>query len=90
MTKEDVIGWLEFLSEREHIKADGIVPCDTEIALGMAIKALKQPEIVRCKECKYAEPSLLPSKHPWCSIHEFYREPDWFCADGKPKGGDGE
>ena len=44
MTKEDVVGWLEFLSEQEHIKADGIVPCDTEIALGMAIEALKQPE----------------------------------------------
>lgn len=50
MTKEDVIGWLEFLREQERVKADGIVPCDTEIALGMAIEALKQPEWVPVSE----------------------------------------
>lgn len=50
MTREDVIGWLEFLSEQEHVKADGIVPCDTEIALGMAIEALKQPKWISVNE----------------------------------------
>ena len=44
MKPEDVIGWLEFMKEKEHDKADSIVSCDTEIALGMAIKTLKERE----------------------------------------------
>ena len=44
MNREDVVDWLEYMKEEEHAKTDSIVPCDTEIALGMAIEALKQPE----------------------------------------------
>ena len=42
-------------------------------------------ELVRCKDCKQGEQSVLPNRHLWCRIHEFYREPDWFCADGVKK-----
>lgn len=88
MTKEDVIGWLEFLSEQEHIKADGIVPCDTEIALGMAIEALKQPEIIRCKDCKHKEESVSPSWEGWCNRLHCGCDNDWFCVDGERKEGE--
>ena len=43
MTITEVIEWLEFMKEEEHTKADSVVPCDTEIALGMAIDAIKYP-----------------------------------------------
>lgn len=50
-----------------------------------------QPDaVVRCKDCKQGEQSVLPNRHLWCRIHEFYREPDWYCADGEMKEGDGE
>lgn len=42
-----------------------------------------QPEIVRCKECRWAEVS--DSEHTWCDHvdHEFCHNNDWFCADGE-------
>lgn len=55
------------------------------IAQNVIADYLIQPEIVRCKDCKQGEQSVLPNRHLWCRIHEFYREPDWFCADGKRK-----
>lgn len=57
------------------------------IALKNAYKELaeKGSVIVRCKDCKQGEQSVLPNRHLWCRIHEFYREPDWFCADGVKK-----
>lgn len=53
---------------------------------GFVLLSTTQNNVIRCKDCKYGEPSALPSKVRWCSIHEFYREPDWFCSDGKMKG----
>ena len=48
-------------------------------------KLLKEQEVVRCKDCKQGEQSVLPNRHLWCRIHEFYREPEWYCADGERK-----
>ena len=45
----------------------------------------KPQELVRCKDCKQGEQSVLPNRHLWCRIHEFYREPEWYCADGERK-----
>jgi hypothetical protein len=51
-----------------------------------ALALLKEQEaVVRCKDCKQGEQSVLPNRHLWCKIHEFYREPDWFCADGEKR-----
>lgn len=101
MTKEDVIGWLEFLSEQEHVKADGIAPCDTEIALGMAIEALKQPEIIWCKNCKNCVVrKVMKTNRQGSPLEDGYFciklvsgfgckvRPDWFCADGERKEGE--
>lgn len=44
MTKTEAINILRFMKEEEHTKADSLEPCNTEIALGMAIEALKQKD----------------------------------------------
>ena len=43
----------------------------------------KQPEIVRCKQCKNAE-SAFDGKMSRCKIRGL-RKNDWFCADGIAK-----
>ncbi len=41
---------------------------------------VRQPEIVRCKECKWNSGS---ENFPYCQIMSAGRKPDWFCADGE-------
>ena len=60
--------------------------------LSLAHRAAHRPNIVRCKDCRYYEPT--PAKDEpdrgWCNgrcsdlpaVHE-----DWFCGDGKRKEG---
>ncbi len=51
-------------------------------AVDMAIEALKQPEIIRCTDCKYA------AKHgnvTWCDKLMCYGVDDWFCASARRK-----
>ena len=59
MTREEAVSIIE-----EHIWdiESSYVDCADIEALRMAIEALRQPEIVRCKDCKY----LLP-KGSFCS-----------------------
>ena len=91
MTREDVIGWLKFLQEEEHAKADSIVPCTNEIALGIAIAALKQPQIVRCKDCEYWQDNNGGYPNPECPWgKEETPDPDDFCSFGERKEDDGE
>ncbi len=90
MTKEEAY---EFINKftRCHGCVDDSYPlgCDEcDDAFYTALKVLKEPEIVRCKDCRYYEPT--PDKDEpdrgWCNgicsdlpaVHG-----DWFCADGK-------
>ena len=75
-------------------ECDGTVPwsCDEcGDAILMAGKALKQPEIVRCKDCKYLIDHYGFMDDGYCkNMRETYYlkfkpEDDWFCADGKRK-----
>ena len=44
------------------------------------IELLKsQPQIVRCKDCKYFS---SPNDFFFCKLH-FGPKPNWFCADGE-------
>ena len=43
----------------------------------------EQPEIVRCKDCKNAEPAF-DGKMSRCKIRGLMKN-DWFCADGNVK-----
>lgn len=85
MIREEVIDWLKYLQHEEHLKADSIVPSCTEIALQMAIEALNQPEIVRCKECKYCGSYIRDGiKFAKCELkHNWMPQSEWFCADGE-------
>ena len=57
MTREDVISWLEYISDDARSKADGLVPTNIEIACGMAIDALKaqEPRVMTLEEIKNAD-----------------------------------
>jgi len=60
-------------------------PIDYVAAFDKAIEILKQPEIVRCEDCKYwagngANVHELPY---WLPCKGVMREPDYFCADGE-------
>lgn len=53
-----------------------------------ALTLLKgQPEIVRCKDCKYAAPDMACShESEWGNeISRNRGNPNWFCADGLRK-----
>lgn len=85
MTREDVISWLEYLSDDARSKADGLVPTDIEIACGMAIDALKTQEPrVTCSVCKY---SRCLSGEWFCFMIGTSRygkrvtDGDWYCKD---------
>ena len=46
-------------------------------------------KVVRCKDCIYMEKmdvDIGEGDLIWCSVHEFVREKDYYCADGKRKG----
>ena len=47
----------------------------------------EQPQIVRCKDCKYAEDCVSPYKEgeKWCMKMDAWTPKDWFCADGERK-----
>lgn len=47
--------------------------------LKVALEALKQPEIVRCKDCKY-HGNIYPD---YCVNLEQNTNDDFFCADGE-------
>lgn len=41
-------------------------------------------QVVRCGECKHRKEKTF-----WCEkVQDFISNPEWFCADGKRKGGD--
>ena len=48
-----------------------------------------RPEVVRCKECKYGEPTknALGEQMVRCEgeFTDWLRYPDWYCADGEKK-----
>lgn len=70
--------------------------CFTDLceAVEIAIQALSaQPEIIRCKDCKYYEIWQLKAdytddkryKPSVCTIGKYsvHRSPDWYCADAE-------
>lgn len=56
---------------------------EDKVAIQMAIQALKHPEIIRCKDCKYCEE--IGPKLFFCNSVDIvpvgqYVEPDGFCS----------
>ena len=79
MTKAEAIFVLE------HIETHNGLAKDAKL---MAIDALKQPEIVRCKDCKWF--CMSDPGHPDCDYCKRLIcgaiKPDFYCADGERKG----
>ena len=62
------------MSDREKVINDLQMQIE-ELEERLAIVLEGQPEIVRCKDCKFAED---------CEIaYRFGEQDDWFCADGE-------
>ena len=49
-------------------------------ALNMAIEALREPEIVHCKDCKHWDKEIMYCNHTGMQI-----EPDGYCVYGERK-----
>ena len=79
MTREEAIKWIE-----EHNKPYTDETKDSQVHR-IAIKALQQPQIVRCKDCKHYKDGKC-----FYTMRRHGLKDDWFCADGEPKDGDTE
>ena len=53
----------------------------------LALDALRQPEIIRCKNCKWRQQNgCCYDKGPNGEIlYGYWVEDDWYCGDGKHK-----
>lgn len=69
MTRQKAIEILEGLA----------VPINAEAAFDMAIDALKQPETIRCKDCKYKE-----LQQDW-KYRSYAHMSIWKCGKGRGK-----
>ena len=80
---EDALALLKEQEEQIEIK--------TENFNRLAAKVAVQPEIVRCKDCKWGErirnmrgDERIRCRSDYAGIECGYsKEPDWFCADGE-------
>lgn len=79
MTKQEAIEAIRMAIA--HVEWE--YPMDYAVAFDMAVEALSQPEIVRCKDCKHGEKCnsvyLCGKSRSFGMAHD----PSWFCADGE-------
>ena len=95
MTREEAIEILEGLA----------VPISAETAFDMAIDVLKQPEIVRCRDCKHQvkewrDDKRLKDKGYWvygckmisdaCGYWACFGQDNEFCSDAERKEGEAD
>ena len=57
-------------------------------ALDMAVKALEDVPVVRCRECKHCDPENYHCDHHMGTAAPLRRKPDDFCSYGERKGND--
>jgi len=63
--------------------------CKEEISGGLFMHTIYEPvqELIRCKDCIHMKDDGSIPPLIWCSIHEFGRMNDYFCADAIRKKG---
>jgi DNA-directed RNA polymerase subunit RPC12/RpoP len=90
MTRKEAIELLDILPLCNECNSNNFpytcVECGDAFLLAM--EALKQPEIVRCKDCEYwyfADNRITCEQENVCGRNGIVVTPDWFCADGKRK-----
>ena len=91
LTTYGAILWLKDIKKRYIHGGDESYDENRKQAIDIAIKALEQPEIVRCKDCKHRDETTedCANVDSVCYRNGYIKE-DWFCADGERKDGDGE
>ena len=86
MTREEAIELLDILPLCNECDSNNFpytcVECGDAFLLSM--EALKQPEVVRCKDCIYWKNGYMKyDVHPWLPCMEIKTDKNWFCADGR-------
>ena len=87
MTKQEAIETIKIAISQVEWE----YPMDYAVALDMAVKALSQPEIVRCKDCKHATMTSDGKMCKYCAMEtddfgdqrDVYHDADFFCAYGE-------
>ena len=70
----------QLLLNREQYGAENVL-VHHAINVIAELPIIRQPEIVRCKDCRYYH-----GKNEECGARSFYPPSgDWFCADGEKK-----
>lgn len=88
--KCEAIAWLANIKEKYiHGGDEEFDECRSE-SIDMAIKALRQPQIVRCKDCIHrgnAERCVLAaiSEEKHYPLFILDNRGEWFCADGNAR-----
>lgn len=81
MTKQDAIEIIRMAIAQIEWE----YPMDYAAAFDMAIEALNEPEIIRCKDCRHGEKCnsvyLCGKSRGFGMAHD----PSWFCADGEKR-----
>ena len=72
----------ELISMRGHIDASmSVIGCT---AYEMAIEALREPEIIRCKECRWSRDACGGNIECFVDANvPEYHGYDWFCPNGE-------
>ena len=88
MDREQVIKGLECCARTDgkycghcHYTNEG--DCVAEMSKDVLAMLKEQPQIVRCKDCKYKQKSYVADRQWWCNRLEKHCDDEWFCADGE-------
>lgn len=78
MTREEAIDFLK----RMKWQADYVEMGDEkgDEVIDMAIEALQQPEIIRCKDCQFY--AISRQGKSWCKSSTRHIKPEDFCSSG--------
>lgn len=79
MTREEVIN--ELIEMCNYVNGNIEIRSKQYEALNMAIKALKQPEIIRCKDCCFY--AISKEKRSWCKDMLRRIQPEDFCSHAR-------
>ena len=75
MTREEAKR--EILFAKREVMADSWI----DKAYDMAIKALQQPEVMRCQDCKFTDGERpIADGRYWCVLHSSFM---YFCSDAE-------
>ena len=75
----------QLLLNREQYGAENVL-VHHAINVIAELPIIRQPEIVRCTDCKYYPNGDGSTK--WLPCMEIITPPGWYCADGKKKEGE--